>query len=73
MRWTFADSSFSYPLAASEAEDSADTAGPSAPKAAPPQQSDSLRAAIAAQDAPEGAELKALDFDIGKSLCFSSL
>ncbi|GAA6008831.1 hypothetical protein JCM11491_003799 [Sporobolomyces phaffii] len=45
-----------------EAEESADTAGETAPKAAP-EQSDALRAAIAAQDLPEGSELQALDFD----------
>ncbi|GAA5883208.1 hypothetical protein JCM16303_007306 [Sporobolomyces ruberrimus] len=46
-----------------EAEESADTAGESAPKAAAPQQSAALQAAIAAQDLPEGSQLADLDFD----------
>ncbi|GAA5893350.1 uncharacterized protein JCM6883_007639 [Sporobolomyces salmoneus] len=46
-----------------EAEDSADTAGETAPKVSAPEQSEALKAAIAAQDLPEGSELKALDFD----------
>ncbi|KAL8277941.1 hypothetical protein RQP46_009573 [Phenoliferia psychrophenolica] len=45
-----------------EAEDSEDTASDA--KLAPPQQSASLAAAIAAGDAPEGSELKELDFDV---------
>ncbi|GAA6061382.1 hypothetical protein JCM10212_000642 [Sporobolomyces blumeae] len=47
----------------SEAEDSADTAGEATPKA-PVEQSASLRAAIAAEDAPVDAQLQALDFDV---------
>ncbi|GAA5839521.1 hypothetical protein JCM3766R1_003567 [Sporobolomyces carnicolor] len=46
-----------------EAEDSADTAGEAAPQAKAPEQSEALKAAIAAQDVPEGSELRALDFD----------
>lgn len=50
---------------ASEAEDSADTAGGSV-TTAPIEHSASVAAAIAAGDAPAG-DLKALDFDAGKS------
>ncbi|GAA5956657.1 hypothetical protein JCM3765_005694 [Sporobolomyces pararoseus] len=46
-----------------EAEDSADTAGEAAPKLSAPEQSEALKAAIAAQDLPEGSQLKELDFD----------
>lgn len=53
-------------LTASEAEESADTAGDKAAAAAAPQQSAALLAAIAAGDAPTGTELKALDFDVGE-------
>lgn len=75
IKTTSANPTCFVPFLASEAEDSADTAGAAAPKAAvaPPQQSDSLRAAIEAEDAPEGAELKALDFDIGKSIYYPLL